>query len=62
VTEYEYLCTELQKQVETKKEFIAAGNCKSFDEYQKVTGVIRGLSLAIELIQDREQKTKDSDE
>ena len=62
MTEYKYLRTELQKQVESKKEFIAAGNCKSFDEYQKVTGVIRGLTLAIELIQDREQKLEDSDE
>jgi hypothetical protein len=62
MTEYEYLCKELQKQIETKSDFIAQGNCKSFEEYRNVAGIIRGLALAIDLIKDREQKIKDSDE
>ena len=62
MTEYNYLCNELQKQIEIKGLFIAQGNCKSFEEYKNVAGVIRGLALAIDLIKDREQKTKDSDE
>jgi hypothetical protein len=62
MTEYEYLCKELQKQIETKSDFIAQGNCKSFEEYKNVAGIIRGLALAIDLIKDREQKIKDDDE
>ena len=62
MTEYEYLCTELQKQIDVRANFIAIGNCTSFEEYKHVTGVIRGLALAIDLIKDREQKIKDEDE
>jgi len=62
MTEYEYVRLELQKEVNSKSEFIASGNCKTFDEYKHVTGVIRGLTLAIETIKDREQKLEDSDE
>ena len=62
MNEYEYLCSELQKQIEVKANFIAIGNCASFEEYKHVAGVIRGLALAIDLIKDREQKTKDDDE
>jgi hypothetical protein len=54
---------ELQKLISMKSDFIAQGNCKSFEEYRNVAGVIRGLALAIDLIKDREQKTtKDEDE
>ena len=62
MTEYEYVRLELQKEVNSKSEFIASGTCKTFDEYKHVTGVIRGLTLAIETIKDREQKLEDSDE
>lgn len=63
MNEYDYLCKELQKQIDGKSEFIAAGNCKDFEEYKHVVGVIRGLALAIDLIKDREQKlNKDYDE
>jgi hypothetical protein len=62
MTEYEYLCNELQKQIEGKANFIAIGNCSSYEEYKHVSGVIRGLTLAIDLIKDREQKIKDDDE
>jgi hypothetical protein len=62
MTEYEYLCTELQKQIDVKANFIAVGNCTSYEEYKNVAGVIRGLALAIDLIKDREQKIKDDDE
>jgi hypothetical protein len=63
ISEYDYLCTELQKQVDSKSSFIAQGNCQSYEEYKHVAGVIRGLALAIDFIQDREQKiTKDENE
>ena len=61
--EYEYLCTELQKQIDVKAHFIAGGNCQTYEEYKHVAGIIRGLALAIDFIQDREQKIiKDEDE
>jgi hypothetical protein len=59
MTEYEYIRFELQKEADSKAAFIASGNCQSFDEYKHVTGVIRGLALAIDLIKDREQKLED---
>jgi hypothetical protein len=62
MTEYEYLCNELQKQIATKSDFIAQGNCQTYEEYKHVAGIIRGLALAIDFIQDREQKIKDDDE
>lgn len=63
ISEYDYLCTELQKQVDSKANFIAQGNCQSYEEYKHVAGIIRGLALAIDFIQDREQKiTKDENE
>jgi hypothetical protein len=62
MSEYQFLCTEIQKQIDSKAQFIAAGNVQSFDEYQRVTGVIRGLSLAIDLIKDREQTMEENDE
>ena len=62
MTEYEYLVQELKKDIEARAQSVAAGNCKTIEEYRNTTGIIRGLSLAVDLIQDREQKVKDSDE
>ena len=31
MTEYEYVRLELQREVNSKSEFIASGNCKTFD-------------------------------
>ena len=62
MTEYEYLAQELKKEIEARAQSVAAGNCKTLEEYRNTTGIIRGLSLAVDLIQDREQKVKDSDE
>ena len=62
MTEYEYLAQELKKDIEARAQSVAAGNCKTIEEYRNTTGIIRGLSLAVDLIQDREQKVKDSDE
>ena len=62
MTEYEYLAQELKKEIEARAQSVAAGNCKTLEEYRNTTGIIRGLALAVDLIQDREQKVKDSDE
>jgi len=62
VTEYDYLVGELEKEIETRAQSVAAGNCKSIEEYRNTTGIIRGLALAVDLIKDRVQKLEDSDE
>jgi len=62
VTEYQFLANELQKDIEARAQTIAAGNCQSYEEYKYTVGVIRGLTFAVELLKDREQKLKDSDE
>jgi hypothetical protein len=62
VTEYDYLVNELEKEIEARAQSVAAGNCKSIEEYRNTTGIIRGLALAVDLIKDRVQKLEDSDE
>jgi len=62
VTEYDYLVGELEKEIEARAQSVAAGNCKSIEEYRNTTGIIRGLALAVDLIKDRVQKLEDSDE
>jgi hypothetical protein len=62
VTEYDYLVNEFEKEIEARAQSVAAGNCKSIEEYRNTTGIIRGLALAVDLIKDRVQKLKDSDE
>jgi hypothetical protein len=61
MTEYEYVRAKLIEEIDSKSTFIASGNCKNFDEYKHVTGVIRGLALAMDLIKDREQKLEEDD-
>jgi len=62
VTEYQFLAGELQKLIDARAQSVAEGSCKTFEEYRNTTGVIRGLALAVDLIKDREQNLKDSDE
>ena len=62
MTEYQFLASELQKLIESRAQSVAEGSCKTFEEYRNTTGIIRGLALAVDLIKDRVQKLKDSDE
>ena len=41
---------------------IATGVCKTFDEYQKLCGVIQGLALAERYLIDLAKKVEESDE
>ena len=41
---------------------IAGGACRSFDEYQKLCGIISGLALAERYLLDLAQKVEQSDE
>ena len=40
----------------------ASGACRSFDEYQKLCGVIQGLAIAERYILDLAKKVDESDE
>ena len=41
---------------------LAAGSCRSFDEYQKLCGIISGLALAELYLLDLIQKVEQSDD
>ena len=62
MTEYQYLAQELEKEIAARADAVADGSCKTYDQYQNAVGIIRGLALAVDVIKDREQKLKDSDE
>lgn len=40
------LLKELSAQIVSRTEALASGTCKTFDEYQRLTGEIRGLTVA----------------
>ena len=41
---------------------LAGGACRSFEEYQKLVGVIQGLALAERYLLDLAKKAEESDE
>jgi hypothetical protein len=41
---------------------LAAGSCRSFEEYQKLCGIISGLALAERYLLDLLQKVEQSDD
>ena len=41
---------------------IAGGSCRSFEEYQKLVGVIQGLALAERYLLDLAKKVEDADD
>jgi hypothetical protein len=47
---------EIEKYRQEQISFLAASRADSFDEYKKVCGVIRGLSIADNIINDLVQK------
>ena len=53
---------EIDKMRQEQIMYLAASRADSFDEYKKVCGVIRGLSLAEDLINNRVHKMERSDE
>lgn len=53
---------ELKKLADENTAFLAASRADSYDEYKKVCGVIRGLSLADSIINDLVQKMESSDD
>ena len=41
---------------------LAGGSCRTFEEYQKLCGVIQGLAMAERYILDLAKKAEDADE
>ena len=41
---------------------LAGGSCRTFEEYQKLCGIIQGLALAERYLLDLAQKVEQSDE
>ena len=53
---------EIEKVRQEQIAFIAASRADTFDEYKKVCGVIRGLNLAENIINDLVQKMEKSND
>jgi len=53
---------ELEKLRDEQIAFLAASRADTYDEYKKICGVIRGLSLADSVINDLVQKMEKNDE
>lgn len=53
---------QVRKDMNNYADDLANGVCKSFDEYQKLCGVIRGLALAEEHLLALLEKVEKSDE
>ncbi len=41
---------------------LAGGSCRTFEEYQKLCGVIQGLAMAERYVLDLAKKVEDADE
>ena len=53
---------EIDKMRQEQVAYVAASRADTFDEYKKICGVIRGLSLAESVINDLVQKMEHSDD
>ena len=53
---------EIDKLRQEQVAYVAASRADTFDEYKKICGVIRGLSLAESIINDLVQKMEHSDD
>jgi len=58
----DYLKKELAREIETRAASLSSGSAQSFEEYKYVAGVIRGLALATETIDDLVQRLEKSDD
>jgi hypothetical protein len=53
---------QIRKDMNNYADDCASGSCRTFDEYQKLCGVIQGLAIAERYILDLAQKVEKSDE
>ncbi len=57
-----YLKTKFTDEQKSRVEFLANGNASSMEEYKHVAGVIRGLAMATEILEDLVQRLEKADE
>jgi hypothetical protein len=53
---------QIRKDMNNYADDLAGGQCRTFDEYQKLCGVIQGLAIAERYLIDLAQKVEQSDE
>lgn len=57
-----HVAKEIEKLKQEREAYVAAGRADSIEEYRSVCGVIRGLNLADNIINDLVQKMEKSDD
>lgn len=57
-----YLKDKLKDEQKLRADSLASGSAVSYEEYKHVAGVIRGLALATDIIDDLVQRLEKSDE
>jgi len=65
LNDYKLLAVVVKEIEKTRQEqiaFVAASRADTFDEYKKICGVIRGLNLAENIINDLVQRMEKSDD
>lgn len=53
---------QIRKDMNNYADDIAGGNCKNFEEYQKLCGVIHGLAIAEQYIKDYAKNVEEDNE
>jgi len=54
--ELEMLLEQMENEIEQIKENMADGSAKSYEEYQKFCGVVKGLAIAINYVIDLQER------
>jgi hypothetical protein len=54
--ELEMLLEQMENEIEEIKQNMADGSAKSYEEYQKFCGVVKGLAIAINYIIDLQER------
>ena len=57
-----HVAKEIEKLKQEREAYVAAGRADSIEEYRSICGVIRGLNLAENVINDLVQKMEKSDD
>tara|TARA_R110000782_G_scaffold50745_1_gene109844 strand:+ start:84 stop:281 length:198 start_codon:yes stop_codon:yes gene_type:complete len=58
-TVFEVLFEKIDEEIESVSEAIANGSAKTYDEYQKLCGVIKGLNAAKAHVEDLRRTTEE---
>lgn len=59
---FDYLESEINKEITSIEDALSAGNAKDYAEYQHLCGKIRGLLAAQAIILDLKKRTEQDDE